>query len=561
MDIVNTTFNQIGDLFKSMTPGARLLAALLAGAIVLSLAFLVTQPFDGGDDYLLGGVGFSGNELPAMEAAFGKANLSTYTLDGNRIRIPHGQQARYMAALADAGALPSHFGDHLAKATASSSPFDTRPVMDERLKGAKQQELALIIRSMQGIETAAVLYDSQRRGGLRPATTTTASVSVKASGGRSIEGQQVTMIRHLVAGAIAGLSPKDVTVADLNTGRVHADTSGPDSPGSATDDPYISRKREYEALMAEKVYAALSYVPGVTVSVNADLSRELRRHEENDTVDPKQSTPITQREETTSSNQSMPAPGGRPGLAGQQAANQPAMLTQQQQGSESTEERSLTETNYGVSNKRTMTDFAVMTPERVTVAIGVPGKYVRDVWQQQNPTPSGQQPKEPDRAALTTIELAEVERIRKHVEPLIPKSLTPDTETPAVTVTTFSPVPINTEIGISTTALAFDWFSNHWSTVALLGLALMSLRMLRSFVTSAASHVADAASPAPGSLLSATVGGEESEAPAATVDKKPGRLKRRENSGLSLRDELVEMVKEDPDSAANILRGWIGNAT
>jgi flagellar biosynthesis/type III secretory pathway M-ring protein FliF/YscJ len=38
------------------------------------------------------------------------------------------------------------------------------------------------------------------------------------------------------------------------------------------------------------------------------------------------------------------------------------------------------------------------------------------------------------------------------------------------------------------------------------------------------------------------------------------RLVRRNNSGSSLRDELVEIVKEDPDTAANVLRTWITNA-
>jgi flagellar M-ring protein FliF len=32
-------------------------------------------------------------------------------------------------------------------------------------------------------------------------------------------------------------------------------------------------------------------------------------------------------------------------------------------------------------------------------------------------------------------------------------------------------------------------------------------------------------------------------------------------SGPSLRDELSELVKEDPDSAANVLRSWIGQVT
>ena len=39
------------------------------------------------------------------------------------------------------------------------------------------------------------------------------------------------------------------------------------------------------------------------------------------------------------------------------------------------------------------------------------------------------------------------------------------------------------------------------------------------------------------------------------------RLKRRGVHGPSLRDELADIVKEDPDAAVNILRTWIGNAS
>ena len=43
-------------------------------------------------------------------------------------------------------------------------------------------------------------------------------------------------------------------------------------------------------------------------------------------------------------------------------------------------------------------------------------------------------------------------------------------------------------------------------------------------------------------------------------EKAKPRFKRRLGTGPSLRDELVDMVREDPDAAASILRGWIGNA-
>jgi flagellar biosynthesis/type III secretory pathway M-ring protein FliF/YscJ len=32
-------------------------------------------------------------------------------------------------------------------------------------------------------------------------------------------------------------------------------------------------------------------------------------------------------------------------------------------------------------------------------------------------------------------------------------------------------------------------------------------------------------------------------------------------TGTSLREELIDIVREDPDAAANILRGWIGQTS
>ena len=47
----------------------------------------------------------------------------------------------------------------------------------------------------------------------------------------------------------------------------------------------------------------------------------------------------------------------------------------------------------------------------------------------------------------------------------------------------------------------------------------------------------------------------------ADVQEAAVKLKRRVKSGPSMRDELVEIVRDDPDAAANILRSWIGGAT
>ena len=104
MDFLNKSFTQVVDLFRSMTPGARLTAGLLLVVVVVSLGYLFTHDMSGPSADLMHGVPISAGQLPAMEAAFGKAKLTGYKIDGTQIRVPHGQEAVYMAALADAKA-------------------------------------------------------------------------------------------------------------------------------------------------------------------------------------------------------------------------------------------------------------------------------------------------------------------------------------------------------------------------------------------------------------------------------------------------------------------------
>jgi flagellar biosynthesis/type III secretory pathway M-ring protein FliF/YscJ len=53
---------------------------------------------------------------------------------------------------------------------------------------------------------------------------------------------------------------------------------------------------------------------------------------------------------------------------------------------------------------------------------------------------------------------------------------------------------------------------------------------------------------------------ETVKATGKTGESEGGRPKLRLKRGPSLKEDLSELVKEDPDGAAAILRTWIGNA-
>ena len=95
MDVLNKAMAQINDLFRSMTPAARIMSGLLLAVVVISLAYLFNHQIAGGDAVLLGGQPFTAAEMSAMEAAFGKAGLNGYSVVGSRIHVPAGQKSAY----------------------------------------------------------------------------------------------------------------------------------------------------------------------------------------------------------------------------------------------------------------------------------------------------------------------------------------------------------------------------------------------------------------------------------------------------------------------------------
>src|SRR5690349_4748639 len=267
MDFLNKSIAQLGDLFRSMTPGARITAGLLLAVVVVSMGYLFQHSASGPDAYLFGGEPLPDRDLTRVEAAIAKAGLSDYEREGNRIRVPSGQQAKYLAAVADAGALPPNFNTILENALNSGSPWESREATRERMKVAKQQTLSETIRGMYWVENAIVMYDehdSHEFGKLSVTKQVTASVSVKPIAGEVLSPQRAKNIQKLVAYAV-NMKPNDVAVTNLGDG---GPTGG---DGEITydviEDEYLKNKVMFESQKKESIMGALRDIPGVRVEV------------------------------------------------------------------------------------------------------------------------------------------------------------------------------------------------------------------------------------------------------------------------------------------------------
>ncbi|MCA9245974.1 MAG: hypothetical protein KDA42_02635 [Planctomycetales bacterium] len=553
MDFLTPFVTQARDLFRSMTPGARVTTGLLLAVLAVSVAYLFQSQTSGPDAFLMGGEPFSASQLPAMEAAFSKANLTDYEVEGNRIRVPRGQQASYMGALADAGALPANFGSYLAKALDDDDVFASNQQRATRLNIAKQNELALILRSMQGIENASVLYDVKKGTGLeRGKDTISATVSIKPLGSQPLDGARVPMIRHLVAGAIAGLEPSSVTVADLN-GRHYP--AGTDANGPTTDpleDPYYARKRHYEGELKEKIVQALRFIPGADVQVTAMLSRELRNVTKATTFDAKSVAGITESQTQTNKSENTP-PQGRPGPEANGPGGGPTTLSSFKANTtseETTNEKGI----FHVPTTVTEKEEIGLIPQRVKVSVGIPSSYYVQVWQERNKPAEGEEPKAPDAKSLADLEVETENKIQHAIAPLLPPVPAGDDPFPHVAVTSYDSLSVEPIPEPGFAEQLFGWLGQYWTTMGMLGLALFSLLTLRSILKTPSP--ASAGAERAGSGLSLLSDEEEED----EEEEEAQRLKRRITQTRNLKDDLAELVQEDPDAAANILRNWISAA-
>lgn len=564
MDFLNQATTQITDLLKQMTPGTRVVAALLLVAVVVSLFFLTQYEIVGGDEFLLSGRPFSAAELTAAEAAFAKAGLKGSIVEGSRIRIPRGKKDAYLAALLDNNALPAdpfHFSD---KAAAADNPFLSSKAMEAQRLHAKQKELSLIISRMRGIQLATVQFDEIEKDPFRRLRQKTAMVAVQTTG-EGLENDQVKAIRNVVASAYAGLERKNITVTDMTTGLSF---SAVDEDGQSTDDSlYAAHKSKFEKDWRQKIHQQLSMIPNVIVGVNVELTPEIRNSSQTIKLDPK---PLTVSSSESSKDQSSTQPGnaGRPGAVPNGVGNQPQTLAGGATGgvnSQNTESRS--EVKNIAGHETIAVQKAPLVPNKVTASIDVPRSYFLKVWKERTALLGANAPKQPDPTELEKIETETVNRIRETVRNLLPTVATGTNPYPHIVVASYTDFAAEAPAKPSSTDNAMVWIAGNWQTLAMLAVGLFALMMVRGLARGPKPPAAPAAAAAAdghaaghgGAAAGADDHADEDEPEAAgevthTLKRKFG------TGGPSLKDDLKELVKEDPDAAATILRAWIGDA-
>ncbi|MEO0557939.1 MAG: flagellar basal-body MS-ring/collar protein FliF [Bacteroidota bacterium] len=279
---MNTALLQLRDAVQQLTPQRRLLlGSVVVGVVVLLLVVgrWATQP-----DYalLFGRLAAenAGSVVEQLESEGIKYDLRD---GGSSIYVPRSEVYGLRLRLATSGAVP--------QGPAGYELFDggtlgmTDFMQKLNVKRALEGELSRTISSIQQVESARVHLVLPERSPFRDQQTS-ASASVVLAVRGTLAPDQVAGVTGLVAGAVEGMSPNDVTVLD-EAGRMLASPQmGGGDAGLSTSQ--VQMRQEIERHLSNAGQSMLDQMLGpgkavVRVAADLDLSRTST---ETNSVDP-----------------------------------------------------------------------------------------------------------------------------------------------------------------------------------------------------------------------------------------------------------------------------------
>lgn len=547
MDFLYKTFDQLRDLWKSMTPAARLASGLMAAVVVVSALWLVRGTPEKAEHGLFGGREFSQPEVAKMVQAFSAANLSGWEIVGNRIHVPEAMKHKYLAALAEANILPDSPYSDIEDAAKKDNPFTSVKAFSSHIATAKQKAIAKTLESMSGVEQAFVLYDESTTRTFSRAKNSSALVTIHTKTNEPLEEAMVRSIRTAVVKAYSGLKPTNVAIMDAKAGVTH---DGPAEDG-ASPSLYLEQKERTDRFYEANIRKALQIYPGVRVAVNSMLTPETLQQMQSKRIEPK-TVPISQKDVTEERQNTTSGPSGVPGAASNGVNQNSQPVAVNSKGDTSKETKTTSESLNVVGETVMLESKAPLMPDDVKASVSIPSNYFLDVWKARNPPVAGQPEKTPTLEDIRAIETGVTKNIESIVEKLLPPPKPGAESYPRIQVTTYQNLP---EPAAAPTSW-LDWLlpvlAANWQAAGMGVLALVGVVMLRIVMKSAQPGEA----PAP----------IEEEIPEEKVNEPPppgviSQLRERFSaSGPSLREELQSLVQEDPQAAANVLQSWIGEA-
>jgi flagellar M-ring protein FliF len=367
---MNSALRQFADFLKSL-PLARKVAILFV-VLLLAAGFVTMFLWANQVDYQVLFRGLSPEDAGAVIAELKKKNIP-YQIEGNGtvLLVPREQVHDLRLTFAGEG-LPK--GGSVGFELFDKNDFRTTSFVQElNYKRALEGELSRTINRFQEVQSSKVFIVLPKQS-LFVEASKPASASVQLELRSSLPPSRLAAIVHLVASAVEGLDPEQVTVVDTR-GRVIFKGSSKEDAAALLNNIQIEYKRRVESEIRSDVESMLEGVVGpgkaiVRVSAQIDFSKVTSNAEE---YDPSAGAVRSRRDIEESSRSGENASASEQTLVDERRGVLPSGA-----GSQSAKAKKDSTTNYEI-NKITR---AIVSPagniKRLSVAAVIDGTYAQE---------------------------------------------------------------------------------------------------------------------------------------------------------------------------------------
>jgi len=313
----------------------------------------------------------SDSERAQVAAALDKSSIA-YQIDNSTGAVTVGEndlyKARMVAATNGALATPETGEQMIDKLPMGAS----RTVEGERLQSARERELELTIKEIDGVEAVRVhLAEPEKSVFVRENVPPTASVMVKLARGRQLADSQVNAIVNLVAGSVTGLSIDAVKVIDQH-GRLLAMSKTGETDRFDLQGRMEEKLRSQVSALLVPMLGEGKFSSEIQVELDMDQLTSARESYDKTGAVRSETQSASQVPGAASasgvpgvlSNTPPPQTTAQPGAPG--AAPTPAVATPAANGSESTSSR-----NYELGREVAVTNAAPGKIKRLSVAVAL----------------------------------------------------------------------------------------------------------------------------------------------------------------------------------------------
>ena len=367
MDSLFQFLSQVSKGFNALTPSKKVVVVIAAAVSLLSiwtLVFFVNQ-----QEYRVLFSNLSDGDAGQIIAKLEEKKIP-YKLSpaGDSIKVPSRKVAEFRLDLASSG-LP-HGGVVGFEIFDDKNFGVTEFVQQLNYQRALQGELARTISSLDEIQKSRVhIVIPQKSLFIDQQAKPTASVFLKLNSGRQLQPSQVDGIIQLVASSVEGLSPNEVMVVD-SSGNVLSKTV-PDSEFSQMTHSQIEYQKNVEKELSARIQSMLEKVVGhgkVVAKVSATHDFQVTEKTE-EVYDPEE--PVVRSVHRKIEKSGTP-------FSGKGESTVSPTEKQRSDVYRTNRERSDEIINYEITRVVSKTVMPVGEIKRLSVAVLVDGKYVKD---------------------------------------------------------------------------------------------------------------------------------------------------------------------------------------